>query len=115
METLRQNLRANLRDSAYLFSSDSAAEEFQLQVPHVFAPTELFCMWFDGTYMPQDPDFIATFSTSEHEAINALTASLERLSLESGDPPPPLETLLKLPSWAEVKLQANVVLEKLSA
>jgi hypothetical protein len=115
METLHQNLRANVRDIASLFSSAGAARKFQLQVPHVYAPSELFCMWFDDTYMPQDPDFIAAFSPSEHQAINALSACLDKLSSDSGDPPPSLEALFQLPSWREVERHANAVLEILVA
>jgi hypothetical protein len=115
VDTLRKNLRANLSEIAHLFSSDNTAKEFQLQVPHVFAPTELFCMWFDDTYMPKDFDFIAAFSQSEHEAISAFNGSLETLSQEAGNQPPPLESLFRLPSWAEVKLRANTVLEILNA
>ncbi len=115
MDTLRKNLKTNLIDIATLFSSDSAAQKFQLQVPHIFAPTELFCMWFDDTYMPNASDFIATFTLSEHEAISAFNISLEKLILEAGDSPPPPEVLCGLPSCAEVKLRANNVLEKLNA
>lgn len=115
MDTLHQNLRANVRDIVSLFSSGNTALEFQLQVPYVYAPTELFCMWFDDTYMPQDPDFIAAFSSSEHQAIKTFVASLDKFSRESGDPPPPLETLFKLPSWGEVQHHANLVLEILVA
>lgn len=72
-------------------------------------------MWFDGAYMPEDSDFVAAFSKHEHEIITAFNASLERLSLEAGNPPPVLENLFSLPSWAEVELRANAVWEKIIA
>jgi hypothetical protein len=72
-------------------------------------------MWFDDTYMPKDKAFIAAFTSSEHLAISAFNNSLEKLILQAGDPPPPPEVLCGLPLWAEVKLRANNVLEKLNA
>lgn len=106
MNKLQQNIRVNVIDLAKLFSSDDDFREFQLRVPHVLAPTELFCKWFDDTYMPQDTDFIAAFSLREHHAINSFSARLDKLSLEAGDPPPPIEALFNLPSWTGVKQHA---------
>jgi hypothetical protein len=113
MNALQQNIRVNVADLAKLFSSESEFKEFQLQVSDVFAPTELFCMWFDDTYMPEDMDFVAAFSPAEHESINAFSSSLDKLSAESGDPPHEIDNLLKLKHWAEVKIQARILLKQL--
>jgi hypothetical protein len=68
-------------------------------------------MWFDDTYLPESPEFIAAFSENELAAIEALNTSLEKLSMEAGDPPPQVEEFFKMQSWAEVKFLANAVLE----
>jgi len=112
---LQQNLRANLLSTAELFKSADAVREFQIQVPHVFAPTELFCKWFDDTYIPDSAEFIAAFSSVELDAIKIFNASMEHLSIEAGDPPPSIERLVSLSSWAEVEANANKLLGALNA
>lgn len=115
MNELQQNLRANLLSIAELFKSADALREFQNQVPHIFAPTELFCMWFDDTYIPESAEFIHAFSSVELDAIRVFNASMEHLSLEAGDPPPSIENIVALPSWSEVEANANKLLGILNA
>ena len=69
MSNLRQNLRVQLLSVAELFVSSGAAREFQVLVPHVFAPTEMFCKWFDDAYLPESAEFISAFSSAEFGAI----------------------------------------------
>lgn len=115
MSELQQNLRANLVSTAEFFKSADAVREFQIQVPHVFAPTELFCMWFDDTYNPDSAEFIDAFSSVELEAIKIFNASMEHLSIEAGEQLPSIERLVCLPSWPEVEANANNLLGVLNA
>ena len=114
MNALQSNIRINVIHIAKLFSSDDDLREFQLRVPHVFAPTELFCKWFDDTYMPHDPAFIAAFAPAEHEVIKQFSSSLDKLGIEAGDPPPPIEILFKLRNWEEVKHRAHQLLKEVA-
>jgi hypothetical protein len=115
MSILRNNLRAQVLSVSELFASADAAREFQILVPHVFAPTEMFCKWFDDAYLPGNAEFISAFSSVELGVIKTLSASLEKLSIEAGDPPPSIERLVKLPSWSEVELNARTLLSMLNA
>ncbi len=102
-----------MRNTVGLFISANAVREFQQRVPHVYAPNEIFCLWFDDVYMPEDHNFIAAFTSSELIEIKLFNAVLEKLSIEAGDPAPDLELLFKLPSWQEVNQQAEVLLKAL--
>jgi len=115
LSELQQNLRANLIAIAELFKSADAVREFQTQVPHVFVPTELFCMWFDDTYIPDRVEFINAFSSVELDAIKIFNTSMEHLSIEAGDPPPSIESLVTLSSWSVVEANANKLLGVLNA
>ena len=112
---MRQNLRANLLSTAELFKSADAVREFQIQVPHVFVTTELFCMWFDDPFIPESTEFINAFSSVELDAIKIFNTSMEHLSIEAGDPPSSIEKLVTLPSWSEVEANANKLLGVLNA
>jgi hypothetical protein len=115
MSNLQQNLRVQILSVVELFTSADAVKEFQISVPHVFAPTELFCMWFDDTYLPENAEFMGAFSSVEIDAIKTLNVSLERLSNEAGDPPPSIDMLVILPSWSEVEANAKKLLGTLNA
>jgi len=105
----------NLVSTAELFKSVDAVREFQKQVPHVFVPTELFCMWFDDTYIPESAEFINAFSSVELDAIKTFNASMEHLSIEAGDSLASIDKLVTLPSWSEVEGNANKLLGVLNA
>ncbi len=115
MSDLQQNLRVNLVSTVELFKSADAVRVFHTQVPDVFVSTELFCMWFDDTYIPESVDFINAFSAVELNAIKTFNASMEHLSIEAGEPPPSIEKLFTLPSWSEVEADANKLLGVLNA
>ncbi|MFM9836192.1 MAG: hypothetical protein ACKVOA_08820 [Methylophilaceae bacterium] len=96
-------------------ASADAAKKFQNMVPHVFVPTKLFCQRFDDIYLADSAEFMNSFSLVEHGAIKTLNVSIEKLSIEEGDPPPSIEELVTLPSWSEVEVNAKKLLGTLNA
>jgi hypothetical protein len=114
MTPLQSNLRDSVRLTLRLFQSSEAAQQFQANVPHVFAPTEILAKWFDDTYV-QSEDFLGAFSPSELDALREFNAALERLAERAGTPPPPIEQFTALPEWNAATSKARHALSTIAA
>ena len=113
MTPTQANLRKLVVQSLELFSSEEAAFEYQQQVPIANVPAELFCWWFDDTYMPSSGVFCSAFTLQELRDLAAFNKVFESASSQIGEPPALLEQLFALPSWQQVAQSAQVALKSL--
>ena len=110
----RRVFRHNVREDLETLASPESQLQFQHDVPFVNISVELACNWFDGSYLPDEPDFIALFSETEWKALTKfsdlfgkVTSSFDQANY------PEIEELLQNPDWLKVVEAAKIALAAL--
>jgi hypothetical protein len=62
-------LRASILELLELLGDAAAQERYEDSVPIADVPSELLCMWFDDSYVPDSPAFQAAFTAAELDAL----------------------------------------------
>ncbi len=110
----RRVFRHNVREDLIMLSSPEAQLKFQRDVPFVCISVELACNWFDGHYFPDEPEFVALFSSIEWKAITKFSDFFDSVtSTFDQDNYPEIEELLRNPDWLEVVEAAKIALASL--
>lgn len=113
MDPLSLALRNELLDVLSTLADAHRQRAYEENVPIAHVPAELFCVWFDGCYLPGHPAFDRGFSPSEL----AVLADFNRVFTEVADGIEPLpvsvDGLLARPAWARVMSAAAVALQSM--
>ena len=103
--------RHNIREDLATLASPESQLQFQRDVPFVNISVELACNWFDGSYLPDEPDFVALFSDAEWKALTefsalfgSVTSSFDQANY------PEIGELLQNPDWLKVIEAAKIAL-----
>ena len=101
-------LRAGILELLELLRDATAQERYEDTVPIADVPSELLCMWFDDSYLPDSPAFQAAFTATELDAL----AEFDRFydsragALPSGGG---VRALHRSKAWAEIMAAAAAV------
>ena len=83
----------------------SGAEQlaYEADVPITYVPDELTCQFFDDSFHPKTPEFIAELSADELKEICIFSGYLQIASDEvHSNGSPRVTDVLKLPRWREM-------------
>lgn len=97
-----QQIREGLLDLLALLADAKAQRDYEVNVPIADVPAELFCMWFDHSYHPDDAAFRAAFSSSELRALSQFDKEFRTIE---GDVKPLSGSVVELqakPAWTRL-------------
>ena len=98
-----------------LLSSGDKQLSYERDVPQISITDELFCMWFDDVYLPEDVTFRNSFSQQELAAMAAFNTHYEKHEKLLPEPRNGVADWLKNENWQGVMREAGRVLGLLRA
>ena len=101
-------LRAGIVELLELLGDAAAQERYEDGVPLADVPSELQCMWFDDSYIPDSPAFQAAFTVAELAALAEFNHFYDSRAgaLPSGGG---VRALHRSTAWAEIMAAATAV------
>ncbi len=114
LKTLVATIRANIIGVVRLFALPGEQASYQASVPFINAPDELFCMWGDDLYHPEDAAFRLAFSLDEQAALADFHRVFEQTEAELPATLPALEEFQSTPQAAALAQAAANALARLS-
>ncbi len=107
------NVRNGILDLLALLADPEAQRAYERDVPLADVPSELFCGWFDDTYIPSSPAFQLAFSEEERAALANFSEQFDAIGSAFGKRPPPLDVLQTLERWKSLEHAAARTLARL--
>ena len=112
-EELKKTLRKNVIETLQLLSEPALQKKYESDVPIAYVPAELFCLWYDDSYLPESDAFIEAFSEYELKVLANFTEVFDVVYEETDENPPDLEVLHSLPSFQIMMTAARKALREL--
>lgn len=112
MNELSVLMRTRVMETLTLLASEEKQRKYQLDVPGVNVPAELFNQW-DDCYFPEDSSFRAAFLAGEMEALARFDEALNRVSSDTPQELPALEEFLTTHAWQGLSTAARDALSAL--
>jgi hypothetical protein len=102
-----QLIRDGIRSLLALLADANAQRDYEVRVPIADVPAELFCMWFDDQYHPDDAGFRAAFSPEELSALAQFDTQYRTIGEELKPLPGSVVDLQAKPGWTRLLRAAD--------
>lgn len=108
------NRKAATLDLLQLFASEERQLAYERDAPHVSITEELFIMWFNDLYRPDDANFASWFTQDELTDLAEFSQYLNDRKQQLPDSHGTIRTWLPNPVWREIMQKAQRILERIA-